>query len=387
MFKFLNLQPEIFGIEINDLSLRIVKLRKKRKGFNLVSSNEANIPPGIVKEGVIQDQETLTKIIKFACNTVKGEKIGTRYVAASLPEEKSFSQVIQMPKMSQEELKLAVPFEAENYIPLPIDKVYLDFQVINFHNKDNINHLDLLINVMPKHIIDSYISCFKKAGLIPYILEVESQSIVRALINSKRQEESAGQQRNQNSNIKNGQENLSLLIIDFGVANTSFIIFSGNSVRFTSSISISSQELTNAISNTLGVSLEKAEELKIKYGLKEDGKKYNIFKAIKPILTDLVSQIRKYIIFYSDHASHEYLLSNGKSDQKIEKIIICGGGANLKGLSDFLRDELKIPVEIGNPLTNIPSYDKIGNQIIHRREIISFTTVLGLALRGANEEI
>ena len=107
MFKFLNLQPEIFGMGINDLSLRIVNLKKKRNGFNLVSFNEVMIKPGIVKEGVIQDVAALAKIIKFAYNTVKGKKLNTKYVAVSLPEEKSFSQVIQMPKMTTEELRSA----------------------------------------------------------------------------------------------------------------------------------------------------------------------------------------------------------------------------------------------------------------------------------------
>src|SRR3989344_142991 len=150
MFKFLDLEPDIFGIDINDLSIKIVKLKNSRNAFNLVSFNEVSIKQGIVKEGVIQDQDALYDAIRLACNTVQGKKLSTNYVIASLPEEKSFSQVIQMPKMTAEELQSAVSFEAENYIPLPVDKVYLDFQVINAHSKDHNNHLDLLINGMPK---------------------------------------------------------------------------------------------------------------------------------------------------------------------------------------------------------------------------------------------
>src|SRR3989344_6746533 len=127
MLTFLNLQPEVFGIDVNDFSLRIVKLKKERGGFSIVSFNEIAIKPGIVKEGVIQDQEALAKSVMLACNSVKGRKLGTKYAVIALPEEKSFSQVIQMPAMTEKELASAVPFEAENYIPLTIDKVYLDF--------------------------------------------------------------------------------------------------------------------------------------------------------------------------------------------------------------------------------------------------------------------
>jgi len=285
---------------------------------------------------------------------------------ASLPEEKSFSQIIQMPKMTKEELRLAVPIEAENYIPLTISSTHLDFQVIDFHDKDGINHLDLLINVIPKSVVESYVICFKRAGLIPYVLEIESQAIVRSL-------------------IKKGQKNPPLLLIDLGVASTSFVIFSDDSVRFTSSVPICSKDLTDEISKKLGNSLSEAEELKIKYGLSKNSKN-NIGPIIRPILANLVLEIKKYINFYNNHSSHDYFLSSKEPNSKIEKIIICGGGANLKGFFDFIVNELKILVEIGDPFVNIFEYDQKGCQMIPQQRILSSTTVLGLALRGANEK-
>ena len=333
MPKFLNINPEIFGIDINDLSLRIVKLKKVGNNFKLVSFNEAQIKPGVIKEGAIQDEASLASIIKDACASVKGKKLGTKYAIISLPEEKSFSQVIQMPYMNHEELITAVPFEAENYIPLAIDKVYLDFQILEEHKgQNNSSHLDLMINVMPKNVVDAYVSCFKKAGLIPCILEVESQAIVRSLLRME-------------------QKMPSMVFVDFGQTKTSFIIFSGNSIRFTCTIPVSSQQLTHAIVDGLGISFEKAEELKVKKGLetKKEDKSSDIASLISPILSDLAEQIKKYINFYQGHVSHEYFPSDGK----IDKIILCGGGANLKELPDFLFKKLKIQVEVGNPLLNI----------------------------------
>lgn len=361
MPKFLNLQPEIFSIDINDLSLRIVKLKKKHKHFGLVLANEVAMDPGIVQDGIVQDQEALARIIKNVCSTVKGKKLGTKYVIASLPEEKSFSQVIQMPKMSDEELAQSVPFEAENYIPLTIDKVYLDFQTIYPHQKKaNQDHLDLLINVMPKPIVDSYVWCLKKAGLIPCILEIESQAVIRSL-------------------LKKEEADMSLLFIDLGGSTTTFIIYSGNSVRFTSSVPISSVQLTQAIA-ALGITVEEAEGLKMKYGLDPEGDP-NIAKAMGPILSDLAQQIKKYVTFYRDHVSHEYVQTDGS----IEKIILSGGGANLKQLPEFLGKELGIPVELGNPLTNISFNKKTDSMLIPENKIMSFTTALGLAIRGASD--
>ncbi len=120
MLDFLALKPETFGLDISDLSLKIVKLKKKGKAFALVSFGEEKIGPGIIKKGVIKDEEQLSKIIKDSLTKIKGEKLRTEYVAVSLPEEEAFLQVIQMPRMPEEDLKSAVIYEAENYIPLPI---------------------------------------------------------------------------------------------------------------------------------------------------------------------------------------------------------------------------------------------------------------------------
>lgn len=367
MFRILNLQPEIFALDINDLSLMMAKLEKTRKGLLLVSFCSVDLPPGIVTEGVICDQEAFSRVISRAYVEIKGKKLGTKHVIVSLPEEKSFSQVIRMPTMTQEEMRLAVPLEAENYIPLSIDKTYWDFQLIPFHSareKKADNHVHLLINVMPKAIIDTYVACVKKAGFVPEILEVESQAIARALIPK-------------NAIVP------PLIIIDFGRTKSSFIIFSGNSVRFTSSIPVSSGQLTQAIADALKVKIARAEELKIKYGWGDlEDKKYRISESMKPVLDELVAQIKKYVGFYYGHVSHEYFSSEGS----IEKIILSGGGSNLKNLPEFLAKALNMPVEIGNPLTNIILPKRKKADAMSSQELLSFTTALGLAMRAVEKE-
>lgn len=372
MLDFLNLKPEAFGLDISDLSLKIIKLKKRGKFFSLSSFGETKIKPGIIEGGEIKDEESLAEIIKEAIKKVKGEKIRTKYVIASLPEEKSFLQIIQMPLMKEEELKKAVFYQVENYIPLSVEEVYLDSQIVSpVYN--HLDHLDVLITASPKKIIDPYVSSLKKAGLIPIVLETESQAISRAL-------------------IKNEVSPSPVLIIDLGENRTSFIIFSGYSLRFTTSVSISSQKFTEAISHYLNIDFLEAEKLKIKYGLEEKMKiklinekselkkeRNEIFEALIPILTDFKEQIKKYITFYQTHTSHEHLAPDHKN---LSKILLCGGGANLKGLPEFLSTELKIPTETGNPWINIlPKPLKEVPELPYENSL-SFTTALGLALRG-----
>lgn len=375
--NYLTLKPEAFGLDISDLSLKIVKLKKKGAAFDLASFGETIIPSGIIKEGEIKDEKKLAEIIKEAIKKVKGERLKTKYVVASLPEEKTFLQVIQMPRLSEEDLKSAVIYEAENYIPIPIEQVYLDSQTVSPQDNHS-DHCDVSVVALPKRTVDPYLSSLKLAGLKPKAFEIESQAISRAL-------------------IKNEVAASPILIIDLGANRTSFVIFYGSSLRFTSSIPTSGQSFTQIISKNLGVRASEAEKFKIKYGLegkfklevkdektkikKERGK---IFEALTPALVDLVEQIKICLDYYQTHAFHEHLPPDGKG---VSKILLCGGGANLKGFPELISLELKIPVELGNPWINILAKDQKETFRLSFEESLRYATALGLALRGVREKI
>lgn len=361
MLDYLTLKPEVFGIDISDLSLKIIKLKKKKGGdLTLASFGEMEIMPGIIKQGEIQDEGALSEIIKKALSQVKGEKIKTKYVVASLPEEKAFSRVIQMPLMGREEMQKAVYFEAENYIPLPMENVYLGAQIAGpaFNHSD---HIDVLIAALPKKIVDSYLISLRKSGLRPLVFEIESQAIARSLVSGEKSLEP-------------------LLLIDFGATRASFIIFSGHSLRFTTSLPVSSQKFTETIAAKLKISLKDAENLKKKYGIEGDKGK-EIFNILNPDLTNLVSQIKKYIDYYQTHSSHEHLSSDSK---ELKKIILCGGGSNLKGLDNFLSQKLQLKIIIGNPWSNILSRPLKEVPELPYEESLRYATALGLALRSVN---
>jgi type IV pilus assembly protein PilM len=364
MLEFLSLKQEAFGLDLSDLSLKILKLKKKGGIFSLASFGESPIPPGLIERGEIKDEKPLIKILKESIKKIKGEKLKTRYVVLSLPEEKTFLQVIQMPKMSEEELKKAVLYEAENYIPLPIKEVYFDSQIVP-PVVDKLDHLDVLIAALPKKIAAPYISLMKKTGLIIKALEIESSAVSRAL-------------------IKNGMSPVPVLLMDLGATRTSFIVFSGFALRFTTSLPISGQGFSQLIAKTLNLNLAKAEKLKIKYGLTKKGKEgKKVFEALIPVLTDLIEQIKKYLAFYQTHAKHEHLPPDGRG---VQRILLCGGGANLKGLDQFLSLELKLPVELGNPWINIlPAPLKEVPELPFEKSL-GFSTALGLALRGIEEK-
>ncbi len=326
--KFLSLEQDTFSLQISDSSVKIVKLGKIGKNFSVCSFNEIEIKPGIVEGGVIKNEKDLVSAIKMVCEKVKGKKIKTKHVLVSLPEEESFLQVMQMPKMSEDELGSAIVFEAENYIPMPIDKVYFDFQIIA-PVAGEIDHLDVLIVAMSKKIVDSYVSCVKKAGLIPVAMEAESQATARAL-------------------IKKETTNHPVIIVDLNDEDPSFIIFSGSCARFTTSASV----LTSGQSFAVQKSKSKRRLVKER----------------------LIFQIEKYIDFYKEHASHEHIPNEGN----IKKIILCGPEADLLGLVDFISEKTGIETEIGNPFIN---FSRRGGKYIRITDPLRYATTLGLALK------
>ena len=227
MVEFLSIKPETFGLDISDSSLKLIKLKRKGRFFGLASFGEFKIEPGVVKDGEIKNEKVLVEIIKNAVEKNKGEKLNTEYIIASLPEQKTFLKVIQMPKMTKEELQTAIFFEVENYIPLSVEQVYLDFQIVG---SDNLTQ-EVLIVALPKNVVNSYLSLFKKAGLRPRVFEAEPMAICRAL-------------------IKNGEGDNSWVLINLKGDRINFIIFSKNSIRLTSSNPISGENLVELAGQT-----------------------------------------------------------------------------------------------------------------------------------------
>lgn len=349
------LKPKAFGLDISDLSLKIIELEKAGADFKLACFGETHIPKGVIEGGQVKKEKELSELIKKAAQNLKGKKLKTKHVVFNLPEEKSFLDILQLPILGEEEMAEAVRFEAANHIPLPLEDVYFDFEKVP-PTLSQPKFQEVLVAATPKEIVDPYLNALQQAGFRPQAAEVECSAVARSLTAPDKVQKP-------------------LLIVDLGETRTSFIIFSGRSLRFTSTIPISSGGFTESISKILKVDVKKAEKMKQQEGL--EGKK-KVFEALVPILTDLIEQIESHLEYYHSHSPKGVAVGNGK---QLEKILLCGGGANLKGLTDFLASELKIEVKLGNPLINIekPTQKDVR---LPQDQALSYTTAIGLALRG-----
>lgn len=369
MLNFLSLSKEIFGLEITDTNVRIMKLTRRRGWLRAVMAGCAVLESGIVESGQIKNEEKLAAKIKTLVARLAGDKKQTRYAVISLPEDHAFFQVINMPRLNPEELRAAVVFEAENYIPLPLEKVYLDFEILPSVFSDQ-DRCEAAVAAAGRELVDSRARVADSAGLMPIALELESQATVRAALEGRI--------------LKSPT-----MIIQIGDGYSSVIIYSRDSIRFVFSIPISNSYFLKTITDAVKVDLEEAESLKTECGIEEfasffDGerkfssgsKKGKIFEALIPGLIDFSQQIQRCIRYYQNHEEGANFEKTG-----FNKIFICGSGSNLKGLQDFLALKLNSPVERMVLAIGVDAAD-FKNVGFAENNVFGCAVVVGLAIRA-----
>jgi type IV pilus assembly protein PilM len=348
------IRPIGMGFDISDRSAKFILFQEEKK-VDIRTYGEIEIPEGFIQNGEIKKEDEL---VKFFTSWRQKEKkrLGTPPLVVSLPEEKSFLRLIQMPRLKREEISNAVRWEIEANIPLPPDELIYDHEIVEPFDPVA-DHFDVVITAFPKGIIESYVRVFKAAGFTLLALELESQAIVRAVVPDMR-------------------ERLARVVIDMGRMRTSFIVVAGGSVLFTTTVEIGGLTLEDAIAKGLGESPEKAIEIKKKYGL--DKKAYNgkLFLVLTPILSQLAAELQRTVEYYRHHTNHAHGASRA-----IGAVLLCGGDANLFGLDTYLGSVLKIPVVKADPFVGIRDRLSMLFPPIHKVASLGVTAAIGLALR------
>ncbi|MBL8030437.1 MAG: type IV pilus assembly protein PilM [Candidatus Doudnabacteria bacterium] len=338
----------IIGLDVSSGSLKLVEVKSEGKSYILKAFARTPLPRGAILNDSIVDTKTFNFCLKQALDKPQFGRFDTHYINVSLPESKSFLRVIQIPKMSDAEAEAAVPYEAESFIPMPVEQVYLDWQKINeAGDKQNI-----LIIATPREYVDKYLEALDTGGLTASALEAESQSLCRSLIAWNSTETS--------------------LIVDIDANRSNLVMVESGGLQFSSTVPIAGGAFTDGLSRSLGVSSVKGEEIKKKVGLSNTTEYPNVKIALMPVLNNLTAEIKNVLKFHSE-----------RSERPVEKVILAGGGAKLKGLPEAMQAEFgqegNIKVEIGDPWKNIES---LKSSALSGIESSSWATAIGLALRN-----
>lgn len=295
MFNLLgNKKLHPFGLDISERSIKIMQLGPQKTGLQPIAFSTVDVPKNLINNHLITSEEKLAVLVNKAMTMAK--KLDSHYAVLSVPEVKSFVRVVTLPKMDFEDIDGALPWELEQDIPVPIEQVYMDWQLV----EEADDKLKVLAMAAPKDYIDSLIQVLKLANVKPVAFELETLATARAAISKEDKDQS-------------------ILLVDIGSTNTSLAVVSKGILEYTSSIGVGGESLTDSIAQTLAIPPKEAEKLKTESGLTSDSKKGNVRQTILPILDTVVEEIRNVIKYHEDHSLFKL---------PVTKIILCGGGSS-----------------------------------------------------------
>lgn len=325
MGLFSSSENTYLGIDIGDSSLKMVELAKKGKKIVLSNYGFSEDLGSANKLTSTDDIEYVAKLI----NKVKKDiGITSANASVSLPSFSVFSSVINLYNVNKKNIAEHVNEEAKKVIPLPLEEMVLDWKEIPQDEDPNnpSNNTKIFLTGSPKKLIKKYINIFSAAKINLVSLETETFSLIRSLL---------------------GNDKSTVMIVDLGANSTDICVVKESIPYLNRSINVSGNTITDAISQKLGISKEKASQLKFDLGVAALGENQ---VAVPQIIMDAVAPIINEIKYMIE-------LFENSNNEKVEKIILSGGGSVLINLANYLENALNVQVIIGNPWFRV-SYQK-----------------------------
>lgn len=335
----------LIGLDIGTNIIKAVQVSSDKNKYALLAAGLIKTPPGVLTSTNIQDEHILSSAIN---RLVHDMKVSTTEVSASLPSPRVVTRVIQIPLMSESELESSIQWEAEQYIPLPLSKVKLDYAIIN--KDDSSKKMEILMVAASTSLIEKYMRIITQAGLNPVSLETEILAITRTV-------------------LVNFPTLSNVIIMSIGASSTEIALIHDHLLVYTKSFPIGGITLTRAISQELGFETAQAEEYMRTYGLEEDKLEGKIARIINPFFGNILSEMEKTITYFKEKYTQE----------EIGTTVICGGLSNLPGLVMTVTKNLGIDSQICNPFGSL-QVDKNIMPILSADSCL-YTTAIGLALK------
>ncbi len=342
------------GVDIGASSIKLCQLRRGPSGLTVECFATAPLPQETIVDGAVMNAarlvDTLTRLIK-------DHKIKNRRAALSVSGNSVIIKKIPLPKMTQAELEVSIQYEAGQFIPFAIEDVYLDAQIVaDTHGVPG--QMDVILVAAKKDVVGDYVSVLMESGLDPVICDVDAFAIENSFLNC----------------YDDTQRDIG--IINVGATKTNINVLSQGVSAFTRDISMGGNSYTEEIQKTFKVSFDEAEKLKMAAG-RQQGQNESFMPevdvAIQNVNRMLVNEIGHSLDFHSASGSHT----------PPQILYVCGGGANMKSLTQALTEQLSTPTEVLNP------FRRMGQGPVPKSTLEAMapaaTVAVGLALRALGD--
>jgi type IV pilus assembly protein PilM len=342
----------ILGLDITTSSVKLIELGQSGGQFRVESYAAEPTPPNSINEKQIVDATAVGEAVRRA---VKRSGARSRDAAIAISGDAAITKIIQMPKhFSGNELEGQVELQADQYIPFPMEEVSYDFEIIGTSEKDP-DMMDVLLVATRTENVEQRQAAVAAAGLTARVVDVEAFALENACQLLTHQ-------------MPDGGIDHTIAVVDFGASSTTFSVLRDLKVLYTRDFAFGGQQLTEDIMRTYGLSLEEAGRAKKEGGLPSNYQP----EVLEAFIDDMTQQVSRSLQFF---------LASGGNREQPEQILVCGGCANIPGITDVISSRVGIPTEIGDPLGQMKLSSRAKAQAV-RKDATALLTACGLALRS-----
>lgn len=345
--KFLSM-PAV-GLDISADAVRFIELEQRGDTLEVTRYASRNFPLIVTAEGHVQDKKRLQDVIAALAFEYK-----LSFANVSLPEEQAYLANMRIPRVADGEVRDTIELSLEEHVPISGAEATFDYIVVGEGSGQKKESMDVVVSVLPRSAVEGYLEIFQGTGVTPKAFEFESQAMARSI-------------------IPRG-DNGTFMVADIGKMVTDVFVAANGVVQFSASLDIGGHNMTQSIERSLKVTYEEAEALKVKHGLIGGAKEEELRAAMLMVVTDLRTRLLRHYSYWQTH-------HGDKVGGNIECVYLTGGGANLKGIAEFLGMALDVKVKIANPWVNVCTFEKYVPPL-SAHESHGYTAAIGLALRN-----
>ncbi len=311
------------GLDIGTSGVRAAELSTRRGQTKLERFGQVALPLGAVRDGEVIDVSAVAAAVRELWSQAK---FSTKKVVVGVANQKVVVRQVDLPWMPPAELKKSLSFQVQDYIPMPVEQAILDFHPLGeVTSESGARLLRVLLVAASRDMVTRALAAVEQAGLQPSMVDLTPFAVLRSLVHD--------------SGLAQAEA-----LVDVGASVTNILVHQGGVPRFVRILLMGGSDITDALTERLGVPTEQAESVKQNAGLAAvpgSAEAHPASRAIESSGSAFVEEVRSSLDYY--------LAQPGAV--RIERVVLSGGGSRLGGLGDRLSTATRLPVDVARPLS------------------------------------
>lgn len=352
-----SLKPDsLVGIDISSTAVKLLELSRTGKGYRVENYGMEPLPEkAIGDDKTIAEEEVVAEAIRRVVGRVKPH---AKAASIAVAGPSVIMKVITMEKgLSDNDMMMTLSIDAESYINMPSEEVYLDFQIIGTNEKEE-DRDDILLAASRRESVDTRIASVELGGLKVKVVDIERYAL-----------ENAFKMVAEHDPEINADETVAL--IEVGATVTTINILGEGKIVYTREEMFGGNRLTEEIQGRYGLSYEEANLAKRNGTLPED---YEA-EVLEPFKVEVAQQISRMVQYY--YAASAY--------GKLSHILIAGGCAAIPGIIEHVNNKVGGHITIVNPFSTMSVAPRVGKKAL-MGDAPALMIACGLALRSFDEQ-